>query len=86
MFDFINLGVVHFIFIEVIKEGSFVRIKQESISRQLNMMPLLLNRVGTVTCLHPNGVDCSVTFEETPLWNGTVNDLELVGPVHIHIT
>lgn len=71
---------------EVIKEGSFVRIKQENISRQLNMMPLLLNRVGTVTCLHPNGVDCSVTFEESPLWNGTVNDLELVGPVHLHVT
>ncbi|XP_066913164.1 E3 ubiquitin-protein ligase HERC2-like, partial [Clytia hemisphaerica] len=72
--------------LDVIKEGSYVRIKQIGTSHKLNMTPLLLNRVGTVTYLHHNGLDCSVTFEEMPLWHGTIRDLELVGPVHSRVT
>jgi len=67
--------------LDIIKEGSYVRVKQSSGSRQINMTPLLLNRIGTVTCIHPNGIDCTVIFEEMPLWHGTLRDLELIGPV-----
>lgn len=65
-----------------------MRVKQSSGSsnRQINMTPLLLNRVGTVTCIHPNGIDCTVTFQEMPLWYGTIRDLELIGPVHACVT
>lgn len=50
------------------------------------MTPVIRNRIGTVTFIHPNDDDCTVTFDQLPLWHGSVQDLELVGPVHLHVT